>query len=78
MANKSLTFNDIVRIAEACGRIVEKLAGRVVARSAGRKVRSPKGSVPANGREGPLKADCTESATENIPPTPVGKGEMVR
>ena len=34
----------------------------------GRKVRSPQGSVPANGREGSLKADFTESATENIPP----------
>ena len=34
----------------------------------GRKVRSPQGSVPANGRGGPLKAGFTESATENIPP----------
>ena len=34
----------------------------------GRKVRSPQGSVPANGRGGPLKADFTESATENVPP----------
>ena len=34
----------------------------------GRKVRSPKGSVPANGRGNSLKADFTESATENIPP----------
>ncbi len=33
-----------------------------------RKVRSPQGSVPANGRGDPLKADFTESATENIPP----------
>jgi hypothetical protein len=34
----------------------------------GRKVRSPQGSMPANGRGGSLKADFTESATENIPP----------
>ncbi len=33
-----------------------------------RKVRSPKGSVPANGRGDSLKANFTESATENIPP----------
>jgi len=45
--------------------------------SAGRKVRSPQGSVPANGRGDPLKADFTESATENIPPEE-GKGEKVR
>jgi hypothetical protein len=32
------------------------------------KVRSPQGSVPANGRGGALKARFTESATENIPP----------
>jgi len=44
----------------------------------GRKVRSPQGSVPANGRGDPLKADFTESATENIPPPPGGKGEKVR
>ncbi len=49
-----------------------------------RKVRSPQGSVPANGRGGSLKADFTESATENIPPAwssqgqCAGKGEMVR
>jgi hypothetical protein len=36
--------------------------------AAGRKVRSPKGSMPANGRGGSLKASFTESATENIPP----------
>ena len=34
----------------------------------GRKVRSPEGSVPANGRGGSLKAGFTESATEKIPP----------
>jgi len=39
--------------------------------------------MPANGRGGSLKADFTESATENIPPemgaSPVfGKGEKVR
>ena len=47
-----------------------------------RKVRSPQGSVPANGRGDSLKADFTESATENIPPRAAqaerGKGEMVR
>ncbi len=35
---------------------------------AGRKVRSPQGSVPANGRGAALKGRLTESATENIPP----------
>ena len=35
---------------------------------AGRKVRSPQGSVPANGRGATLKGWPTESATENIPP----------
>ena len=34
----------------------------------GRKVRSPQGGVPANGRGDLLKADFTESATENVPP----------
>jgi len=37
-------------------------------RVAGRKVRSPQGSVPANGRGAALKGRFTESATENIPP----------
>ena len=36
--------------------------------AAGRKVRSPQGSMPANGRGDSLKAGFTESATENIPP----------
>ena len=31
----------------------------------GRKVRSPQDNMPANGRGGSLKADFTESATEN-------------
>ena len=34
----------------------------------GRKVRSPQGSMPANGRGLALKGPVTESATENIPP----------
>jgi hypothetical protein len=40
--------------------------------------------MPANGRGGSLKADFTESATENIPPgirvkaRVFGKGEKVR
>lgn len=46
--------------------------------STGRKVRSPQGSMPANGRGGPLKAGFTESATENVPPRQRGKGEKVR
>ncbi len=60
-------------------------AGRAVAPGfgRGRKVRSPQGSVPANGRGDSLKAGLTESATENIPPggesgSPSGKGEKVR
>ena len=50
----------------------------------GRKVRSPQGSMPANGRGGSLKAGFTESATEKIPPGvqvsawAQGKGEKVR
>ena len=44
----------------------------------GRKVRSPQGSVPANGRGGVWRRRSTESATENIPPGQPGKGEMVR
>jgi len=43
-------------------------AGWAVAPLRGRKVRSPQGSVPANGRGDSLKANSTESATENIPP----------
>ena len=43
-----------------------------------RKVRSPQGSVPANGRGASLKAAFTESATENKPPRLRGKGEKVR
>jgi hypothetical protein len=46
-----------------------------------RKVRSPQGSMPANGRGLALKGPVTESATENIPPFDfgrVGKGEKVR
>ena len=50
--------------------------------SVGRKVRSPQGSMPANGRGDSLKAGSTESATENIPPglgfRAPGKGEKVR
>ena len=34
----------------------------------GRKVRSPQGSVPANGRGDSLNGSSTESATENVPP----------
>jgi hypothetical protein len=41
-----------------------------------RKVRSPQGSMPANGRGRALKGQVTESATENIPPVP--KGAPVR
>ncbi len=45
-----------------------------------RKVRSPQGSMPANGRGESLKAILTDSATENIPPGQLmpGKGEKVR
>ncbi len=42
----------------------------MVARGSGRKVRSPQGSVPANGRGESLKGAFTESATEKIPPLP--------
>ncbi len=40
--------------------------------------------MPVNGRGGPLKADFTDSVTENIPPDlqdlacEFGKGEKVR
>jgi hypothetical protein len=55
-------------------------------RRGGRKVRSPQGSMPANGRGDSLKAGFTDSATENIPPgedsvsaaSELGKGEKVR
>src|ERR1700679_1883009 len=53
-------------------------AGWIAARASGRKVRSPQGSVPANGRGGSLKGIFTESATENIPPDRPSKGSRVR
>ena len=38
------------------------------ASSGGRKVRTPQGSVLANGQGVSLKAGFTDSATENVPP----------
>jgi hypothetical protein len=43
----------------------QPLASCGATQAGGRKVRSPQGNMPANGRGGPLKADFTESATEN-------------
>src|SRR5688572_28246768 len=47
---------------------MEESAERAIARASGRKVRSPQGSMPANGRGEPTISVSTESATENIPP----------
>jgi len=44
----------------------------------GRKVRSPEGSMPANGRGDSLKAGFTESATENVPPVPAREPVRVK
>jgi hypothetical protein len=51
-------------------------SGRVIASFGTRKVRSPQGSVPANGRGGSLKAGFTESGTENVPPCPAQAGAV--